>query len=126
KPSGRLAEWNSALRRSGSYMTEDELGHLEHADAVFSIKDLFQLIVCFDEGFVRGILKVVASDVVPQLPSDFRPRERFTADNLGQLVVWFDRLHESRAGLPFAFGFARLSHIMLRFDKRTKQATEEL
>ena len=84
-------------------MTENQLGHFKHADFLLAAEHFLEQVVWFDEGFVLGVLQIMAANVIPQFARYFRSREGFTADDLGQLVVWFDRLHESRAGLPFAF-----------------------
>ena len=89
---------------------EHELGHLKHCDLLAPVKDLLQLVIRINLGFVRGILEVVTADVIPEFAGDFGPRDGFVADDRGELFVRLHRLHERCAWLPFTFGLS-FSHI---------------
>ena len=84
-------------------MIEDEFGHLEHADAVFTAEDLPQLFVGLNEGFVFWVLKIVIVDVIPELLCDFCVGERLVVDDFVKLLVRLDWFQES--GAWFVFGF---------------------
>ncbi len=48
-----------------AHVLEDQLGHFEHADPLFSIENFFELVIRVDESLIRGILEIVPADVVP-------------------------------------------------------------
>src|ERR1039458_2217724 len=61
------------------------LGHLKHVQFL-AAEDRLQLVVGQDFPFVLWVLKIVLLDVRPNLFCDFTSRQRFCADNLGQVL----------------------------------------
>ena len=109
KDEGRKAEGKdlgsiTRTRRRLFDVRGDELGHFEHAHPVFSVEDVFELVVGVNEGLVLLVLQVVAADVLPKFTRECRSSERLVADNGRQFLVWLHGFHEPGAGLPFALG----------------------
>ena len=76
------------LVQSGSHLRQvlvDRLGHLKHVQFL-TAKDRLQLIVGQDFSFVLWILKIVLLNVRPNLFCDFTSRQRFCANNFGQVL----------------------------------------
>ena len=91
-------------------MLKDESCHFEHADAIFSIKDLAQRFVGTNECFIVWILELVRADVLPDLACNVRARERFRADNDSQFLIGLDRLQKCRTRRPLAFNNRGICH----------------
>src|SRR5204863_8977780 len=68
------------------------------------------LIIRLDISFVRGILQVMAANILPKFARYICARQRLRPNDLRKLIVRFDRFHESRAWLSFGFGCACLPH----------------
>ena len=88
---------------AGRDVVENQFGHFEHANPVFAIEHFLELVVRLDERFVGGVLQIMAPDIIPEFLCDLGPRQRLVANNLSQLFVRFDRLHESATRLTFGF-----------------------
>jgi hypothetical protein len=68
-------------------MPGDQLGHLEHADLLFTVEDRLQGVIGVDKGSLLFVLQPVLANVSPKLFGQFRARERTVANNLGQLFI---------------------------------------
>src|SRR5688572_19158423 len=91
-------------------MMKNQPGQFKHVDPISAVEHFLELIVSFNERLVFGILKVMATNVIPELACDLSPRKGFVAYDLCQLLVRLDGLHKSRAGLSFSLGFRCSSH----------------
>ena len=87
-------------------MGGDQLGHLEHADALLAVENGLQALVSIDLGADFLVLQPMLPDIRPKFLGQFRPRERCGTDYLGEFVIRLDRLHERSAGLAFCFCFS--------------------
>lgn len=83
-------------------MAGDEFGHLEHAHALLAIEDSLQRVVSIDLGLLLRVLKLVFLDVVPKLLGQIGARKRLGTDDLGEGLIWLNRLEEG--GVSFFGG----------------------
>lgn len=102
--------WDRTLGKAGEprdllHVAGDQLGHLEHADALLAVENGLQALVTIDLGADFLVLQTVLPDITPKLFGQFRPRERGGADHLGQFFIRCHRFHERCAGFTFCFCF---------------------
>jgi len=79
-------------------MPGNQLCHLKHADLLFAVENGFQGLISIDEGLFLCVLQLVLFDIDPELFCKLGAWEGLIPDNLGELVVRRDWLHESRVG----------------------------
>src|ERR1051325_9438885 len=82
-------------------VSEDQFGHLEHADLALAVEHGFERIVRIDHGPLFLILATVLLDVVPEFLGELGTWERLGADDCGKFVVGLHRSHEG--GVRFTF-----------------------
>jgi hypothetical protein len=96
---------NAGLKNRGKIsllnVSRDEFGHLEHADLALAVEHWLERVIRIYHGALFLILAALLLDVFPQLFGKLGTRQRFGANDRGELIVRLHRSHEG--GVRFTF-----------------------